>query len=158
SGVGLTLQGIAAPAHVLVISPSATSPLLTSGEPAVDRYFFRTVGVVRHGEALAMVLFSGRPPPGAPAGAPPLCKRAYVVEDAGAVPEGYRDAFTEVFQKLGGCVVGHTTIPGEVASSYADTIALIRAARPDCTLVVALQTTLALLREAKPAFASDVEL
>lgn len=145
SDVSLLIQSIAAPAKVLVISPSATSPVLSTNEPPTDRYFFRTIGVTRRGEALAMGLFSG----------PPMCKRTLIVDDGSTFAKGYSDAYTEVFQKLGGCVVGRTTVPGTAVSSYAEQVNAIKDARPDCTLLVMLEVSLDFLREVKPALLAD---
>lgn len=148
SGVSLTIQGIAAPAHVLTISPSATSPLLSSNEPAIDRYFFRTTGVTRRGEALAQGLFTG-------SGATPLCRSVVVVDDDGTFAQGYRDAYTEVFQKLGGCVTGHAIVPGDAVSSYDAQIGTLIDKKPDCVLLATLEVTLEFLRQAKARLASD---
>ncbi len=148
SGVSLTIQGIAAPAHVLTISPSATSPLLSTNEPATDRYFFRTIGVTRRGEALAQGLFSG-------AGVPPMCGSVVLIDDDSAFAQGYRDAYTEVFQKLGGCITGHAIVPGDAVSSYDAQIATIIAKKPDCVVLATLEVTLEFLRQAKAALAND---
>jgi ABC-type branched-subunit amino acid transport system substrate-binding protein len=148
SGVSLTLQEIAAPLHVLVISPSATSPLLSTNEPEHDRYFFRTTGVTRRGEALAQGLFTR-------AGTTPLCKTTVLVDDDSTFAQGYRDAYTEVFTKLGGCVIGRAGVPGDVVSSYAEQIAVIQQKKPDCAVLVTLDATLEFYRQAKETLTKE---
>jgi ABC-type branched-subunit amino acid transport system substrate-binding protein len=148
SGVSLTLQEIAAPLHVLVISPSATSPVLSTNEKAHDRYFFRTTGVTRRGEALAQGLFTR-------SGDTPLCQSTVMIDDDSTFAQGYRDAYAEVFAKLGGCIVGRAVVPGDTVSSYAAQIAVIQDKKPDCALLVTLEATLEVYRQAKDTLTKD---
>ena len=127
SSVALLMQQIASPAKVLNISAEATSPLLSTAEPPVDRYFFRTTATSRHGEALAAALFSR-------SGNPPLCKTTFVIDDGSAFGQAYRDAYRETFTKGGGCVVAQVTVPSSVQSSYASVISQLVAVKPDCLL------------------------
>ena len=123
SGVSLTLQGIAAPLHVLVISPSATS-----GSPRARAVHPRR----RH-----------------------ACKTTVLVDDGSTFAQGYRDAYTEVFTKLGGCVVGRAAVPGDVVSSYAEQIAVVQQKKPDCAVLVTLDATLEFYRQAKETLTKD---
>jgi branched-chain amino acid transport system substrate-binding protein len=149
SSVALLMQQNASPAHVLNISSEATSPLLSSGEPAIDRYFFRTTATSRHGEALAMALFSRE-------NAPLMCNTTFLVEDGSAFAQGYRDAYKETFTKLGGCLIGDETVPSSVQPSYASVVSKIVAAKPDCLLfAVFADVGAAFIREAKSTFAAD---
>jgi ABC-type branched-subunit amino acid transport system substrate-binding protein len=149
SSVALVMQQVASPAKVLNISSEATSPALSSAEPPIDRYFFRTTATARHGEALAQAIFSR-------SGSPPLCKNTFIVDDDSAFARGYRDAYRETFTKLGGCLIDGAIVSSSVQQSYADVIAKIQAATPDCLLLALFSdVAAAFIREAKATLAAD---
>jgi ABC-type branched-subunit amino acid transport system substrate-binding protein len=131
SNVALRMQAKASPLRVLSISPMATSPVLSTNEPATDRYFFRTMGITRRGEALAQALYTS----GFPAG-PRLCQRTMIVDSDSAFSRGYRTAYEEAFKKLGGCIGPTTIVPDAVQSQYIEEAAKIIANAPDCLLLV----------------------
>ncbi len=115
---------------MLLISAGATTPALTTAQPAKDRYFFRTVpSGVLHGKVLAALAFRG------PGGNRPCTNIASVFED-GTYGTPYHEQMKATFAKLGGSVSVELPIPKDKKASYQTEVAAIIKAHPGCVALV----------------------
>jgi neutral amino acid transport system substrate-binding protein len=151
SAGALALQEVTFPERVLTVSPLAGSPLLSTAQPEIDRYFFRTIATMRTGSGAA-VSMSGPDE----AGGAPKCDDMVIVRSDDATGAGYDAAVSELFSKLGGCIVEKIVVPTAKQVDYEDAIAKLLAARPDCAhLAVFPDAGAEIVREFNAAVALD---
>jgi ABC-type branched-subunit amino acid transport system substrate-binding protein len=131
STTALELQPLAAERRLVLISPGATSPDLSTNEPETDRYFFRTTGTPRTGEAIALARFAREK-----VGNAPRCSSVFIFGSTNAYAVGYEPAFREVYGKLGGCIADAVVVSPTVAASYESERARLRESKADCALLL----------------------
>ncbi len=124
----LAMQPLLNDRRIVAISPGATAPEL--GGTVAERFFFRTVGTPRHGEALAMALYAKK------AEAGPRCDKAVLLQADGAYFKGYAAGFEETYGKLGGCITGKIPLPVTVQASYAGILDEVETSGATCALVM----------------------
>lgn len=127
SGQALATQESTFAAQVLEISPTAGAPELSTVQPAVDRFFFRTISSVRSGSGAAIAMFAWLRG----------CDRMAILHTDDAIGLGYRDAVEELFEKQGGCVVARVSYPTEELVEYDEQVGELVAAAPGCATIVA---------------------
>lgn len=131
-----TIAGLAVtdPAHVLMLSPTASTPELSG---RVD-YFFRV--------AQALVLpreFARR------IGADRRLQRISVIydKDNRAYSEGYLRAFLDAYQSRGDMSVAHVSFSSKAKPDFTPLVAQLRASRPDGLLIIASDIDTALIAQ-----------
>jgi branched-chain amino acid transport system substrate-binding protein len=124
-------------AKVLLISPSASTPTLTTAQPKTDRYFFRTTAShALQARALARLARQGVPPPGGSAGPKRVCGSAAVIYADDAYGQPIAQIFAEAFAAQGGVVAQSIGVPTMPRSSYADEARRVVEAGVDCQVLV----------------------
>jgi len=127
SGQVLATQERTFAAQVLQVSPTAGAPELSTVQPAVDRYLFRTISSVRSGSGAAIAMFAFLRG----------CDQMAILHTDDAIGLGYLDAVEELFEKQGGCVVARVSYPVDELVEYDTEVAELVAAAPGCATVVA---------------------
>jgi len=121
----------------LLISAGATTPSLSTTQPAADRYFFRTVPTgLLHGNALARLAWVG-PPEGAAAPEHFDCRNMAVVYVDNSYGAPFSEQLQASFRARGGTIAGSPiAIETEVRASYDTEVQQIIASKPDCVSMV----------------------
>jgi neutral amino acid transport system substrate-binding protein len=145
--------------HVLMISMSATSPELTTFEPAHDRYFFRTTPPDDL-QGKAVVTFALRGPPGSTGGAPdagppgdggaeggvvdsgpkPLnqfCTKMALVNIDNSYGTAMGDVIAQHYPTKGGTITTRIKVATKVAASYTNEVNQLIASNPECMAIIA---------------------
>jgi branched-chain amino acid transport system substrate-binding protein len=147
------LNNLYASHMILEISPSATSPLLTTDQPMTNRFFFRTAPADDfQGKAVALLMHDGVMPladAGAPSGGGDGgdagggsgligggCNNAYLVNGDDDYGNGLMAVVSATFTGKGGIVLGHDTVSTTLAPSYANEAQKVVGATPDCLVLV----------------------
>ncbi len=145
------LNNLYASHMIIEISPSATSPLLTTDQPMTNRFFFRTAPADDfQGKAVALLMHDGVMPIG-DAGAPSTgdsgdaggparigggCNNAYLVNGDDEYGNGLMNVVAASFMSKGGTVLGHDKVSTTLAPSYSTETQTVVAAAPDCLVLV----------------------
>ncbi|MDB4941376.1 MAG: Branched-chain amino acid transporter, amino acid-binding protein [Labilithrix sp.] len=138
-------QGIYAAAHILQISPSATSTDLSTIQPASDRWLYRTTPADDF-QGAAVLLFAQRTPRGlvdggAPAvdgGPPATCTKLAVVNVDNAYGNSMADVIEQNFPKrVGQPLVARQKVSVNLVDSYADVVAKLMPLQPECLALIA---------------------
>lgn len=166
SGQATEGQNQAKAAFFPLISPSASTPITTAAEPALERFFFRTAP--SHGlqaKAIAIRLFRGLgPKPVGDAGAGDggtgtgtgTCRKIAIVNQDDAYGNPIAQGITDTMKGLGGEVVATIKVPATLAASYDTEAGQVVAAKPDCQVVVTFPAVGATyMRAFKKAVAAD---
>ena len=134
---GQTMAGLKVtnPVHVVMISPTATSPEL-SGQ---DDYFFRIVySLMDRAHALAQHIYQGRH----------ITRVAGIYDtDNTAYSKAYLEAFTDKYQSLGGKLVAQVTFSSKAQPDFAPLVTQLRASNPDGLLIIAADIDTALIAQ-----------
>ena len=137
-------QKLAADRHVIMISPSATSPDLTTIQPSHDRYFFRTTPPDDlQGKAVALFALRG-PPRGALDGGvdagsvgTAFCQRMALVY----IDNSYGNAMANVIASFmpthGGTITTKLVVPVKVADNYKNEVDQVIKSNPQCQALIA---------------------
>jgi branched-chain amino acid transport system substrate-binding protein len=164
SGGCLAVDKLYAMNNIVEISPSATSPALTTDQPMTSRFFFRTAPADDfQGKAVAKLMYDGvqpiammdggAPPPvdaggsgdaagGADAAIPPSnligggCRKAYLVNGDDGYGNGLMSVVASTFMTKGGTVLGQDKVSTTLAPSYTMEVQKVVAANPDCLVLV----------------------
>ena len=151
SAGALAVAEVTFPKQVLTVSPLAGSPLLSTAQPDDDRYFFRTIATMRTGSGAAVSMYAREE-----VALAPRCQTMAIVYSDDATGVAYDSAVTELFGKLGGCVVERIMVPTPKQVEYERTVARLLAARPDCAHLAAFASGAAeIVRELNAAIALD---
>jgi branched-chain amino acid transport system substrate-binding protein len=151
SSQALATQSITFAAQIVQISPTAGALELSSAQPARERYFFRTVSTARAGSAVAIALFARTGPARGK-----ICQRMAILHTDDAIGVAYRDAVSEHFGALGGCVTGTVSYPSTELVSYDEQVTALVAQRPDCATIVAFpEAGVEIIGETKKRIAKD---
>lgn len=129
-------------ASLVTITSGAGANVLSTGQPLLDRWFFRTMSSVERGSATALVSFAREGPPG---GAP--CDTLVTVHSDDAIGEAYRDAMAIRFPEVGGVVLDPIAVPPGEQLDYVDAVDALIAAKPDCAVLAVVPTVGAALLE-----------
>jgi branched-chain amino acid transport system substrate-binding protein len=134
---GQTIAGLAVtnPAHIVMLSPTATTPEL-SGQ---DDYFFRVAySLVDRAYVLAQHIYQGR-----------TITRVAVIYDTdnAAYSRAYLDAFAGKYQSLGGKLVAEADFSSKAQPDFAPLVAQLRASNPDGLLIIAADIDTALIAQ-----------
>jgi ABC-type branched-subunit amino acid transport system substrate-binding protein len=128
---------------IIDISPSATSPDLTSIQPARDRYLFRTTPPDDlQGKAVVLLATQGAAAAAGDAGAPDggavggACRRMGIVHIDNAYGNAMTQVIADFFPTKGGQVIFDIPVPVQVAADYKQQVAQVMAARPDCMALI----------------------
>jgi neutral amino acid transport system substrate-binding protein len=139
SGQVAAVQDIFFKAKVLEISATATSPDLSTAQPAGDRYFFRTVppdGL--QGDAVIRLAVLGPSGIAADAGGPVVCKKMALFY----YTNSYGMAMAAVIKRDfptksgGGSIVADVMVGTAVRSDYNAEVKTIVDAKPDCLATI----------------------
>jgi ABC-type branched-subunit amino acid transport system substrate-binding protein len=169
SGEVQNVQDLTYQARVVEITATATSTLLSTDQPAPDRYLFRTAPPdYLQGHAIVQFLRSGIPPSTVDAGqaadggdAGPLggtCRTIYIVYGNDAYGTDLESAVDTDFPSLdaGTVVLGTYPVPTTLQTSYADAVNQVVAVHPDCLVLIAYSDVgPEFLRELGVAMAAD---
>jgi branched-chain amino acid transport system substrate-binding protein len=118
------------------ITASATSPELTTIQPARDRFLFRTAPPDNlQAKALARLATSGFP--SATATARRTCQRLAIAYIDNAYGTGLASAVGREFLNGGGVIVATTVLPTNVQKHYSHEANEVTAGRPDCAVIIA---------------------
>jgi branched-chain amino acid transport system substrate-binding protein len=132
-----TIAGLAVtnPAHVVMLSPTATTPEL-SGQ---DDYFFRVVySLVDRAHALAQHVYQNRN----------ITRIAAIYDtDNTAYSKAFLDAFADEYQSLGGKLAGEAEFSSKAQPDFAPLVAELRASNPDGLLIIAADIDTALIAQ-----------
>jgi branched-chain amino acid transport system substrate-binding protein len=129
---GLTVTN---PAHVVMLSPTATTPELSG----LDDFFFRlSYSLVDRAHALAQRIYQGR-----------NITRVAVIYDTDntAYSKAYLQAFADKYQSLGGQLVAEVNFSSKAQPDFAPSIAQLRASNPDGLLIIAADIDTALIAQ-----------
>ncbi len=132
-----TIAGLAVtnPAHVVMLSPTATTPELSD----LDDYFFRVgYSLADRAQALAQRVYQGR-----------HIARVGVIYDTDntSYSRAYRDAFVSKYQSLGGELVAGVDFASKAQSDFAPLMVQLRAGNPDGLLIIAADIDTALIAQ-----------
>ncbi|MEM9189863.1 MAG: ABC transporter substrate-binding protein [Myxococcota bacterium] len=122
------------PLQTVVVAPSATTPELSSSQPARDRYAFRTAVPVGLGEAAAAVRFTTDVL---------SCGRIVFVREGNmsAFGNGYDAEYTRLLAAAGQCLALRIVVPENTKPSYPDTIQRLIEEQPDCIVMLTSNRT-----------------
>jgi ABC-type branched-subunit amino acid transport system substrate-binding protein len=137
-------QKLAADKHVIMISPSATSPDLTTIQPSHDRYFFRTTPPDDlQGKAVALFALRGPPPAGLDGGidagtvGTAFCQKMAIVN----IDNSYGNAMAKVIATFlaahGGTITTSVVVPVKVADNYKSEVDQVIRSNPQCQALIA---------------------
>jgi branched-chain amino acid transport system substrate-binding protein len=134
---GQTIAGLAVtnPAHIVMLSPTASTPELSGQED----YFFRVAySLTDRAGALAQRIYQGR-----------NITRIAVIYDADntAYSQSFRDAFADKYQSLGGQLVAETDFSSKAQPDFAPLVTQLRASNSDGLLVIASDIDTALIAQ-----------
>lgn len=141
-------QKILADAHIVQISPSATSTTLTDIQSTDDRWLFRTTPADDF-QGAAVMLFAQKTPNGlgkdagasggtsAEGGAPSSCTKLAIVDIDNAYGNAMAKVIVDNFPKKGGTIVVRKSVAVELAATYQDIAAQITALSPECLALIA---------------------
>jgi len=126
-----SVAGLSFQRKIIELSATATSPDLTTFQPARDRYFFRTVPNDNL-QGKAAGIFASRGPGGSGA-----CHHLAIVHNDDAYGNPFAAATTAEFKALGGAAAAVTdiSIPSDVKASYSTDLAKLPPVT-DCLLMV----------------------
>jgi branched-chain amino acid transport system substrate-binding protein len=169
-------QAILAGAHVIQISPSATSVDLTNIQPAEDRWLFRTTPADDFQGAAVMLLADKTPkglsldggtvtpPPSGDGGAdggaaaPLTCSKLALVNIDNAYGNSMGDVIEQYFpKKPGKQIIIRKKVAVELAASYKDVASEVLATGPECLALISYDDVAAqFVRDVKndPAYAA----
>jgi branched-chain amino acid transport system substrate-binding protein len=155
SGECLAVDKLFAAKKIVEISPSATSPALTTDQPMTDRYFFRTAPADDfQGKAVAKLIYDGVQnlsvsDAGAPSGdaggdgGTPSnmigggCRNAYLVNGDDGYGNGLMQVVHDTFLGHSDAkVLGWDKVSTSLAPDYKTETATVVAAKPDCLVLV----------------------
>jgi ABC-type branched-subunit amino acid transport system substrate-binding protein len=129
---------------VIQISPSASSPDLTTIQSAADRYLFRTTPPDDlQGKAVVLLALQGASGGGGDAGAGDggtagaACRRMALVHIDNAYGNAMAQVVSDFFPTRGGQIVLDLNVPVQVAADYKAQVAQILTARPECMALIA---------------------
>ena len=159
-------QLIAKAAGFPLISPSASTPVTTNAEPALNRFFFRTApSHALQAKAIAIRLFKGFGPAPAPTdagagdgGAPASgsCRKVAIVNQDDAYGNPIAAGIKETMTALGGDAPVVIKVPITASANYDAEAAQVVAAKADCQVIVAFPAVGAVyMRSFKKAIATD---
>jgi neutral amino acid transport system substrate-binding protein len=129
--------------QVIHISPSATSPDLTTIQPPEERFFFRTTPADDvQGRALVVLATRGLasgPDAGTPDGGAGAngCRRMALVHIDNAYGNGMAQVVTSFMPSRGGSIVLDLAVPVQASAQYKNEITQVMNARPDCMTLIA---------------------
>ena len=151
-------QKIYADAHIVQISPSATSTDLATIQPATDRWLFRTTPADDF-QAAAVMLFAQRTPrglsdagfPQTGGGLPVSCSKLALVNVDNSSGNSMADVIESNWPKrVGQPIVTRQRVSVTLTASYADVVRAVLAANPQCLALIAYDDVAAeLARELK---------
>jgi branched-chain amino acid transport system substrate-binding protein len=134
---GQTIAGLAVtnPAHVVMLSPTATTPELSG----LDDFFFRIAySLVDRAGAIAQRIYQGR-----------NITRVAVIYDTDntAYSKAFLKAFAGKYQSLGGKLVAEADFSSKAQPDFATLVAQVRASNPDGLLIIAADIDTALIAQ-----------
>jgi branched-chain amino acid transport system substrate-binding protein len=134
---GQTMAGLAVtnPAHIVMLSPTVTTPEL-SGQ---DDYFFRVAySLDERARALAQRIYRDR-----------NITQVAVIHDTdnAAYSKAYQDAFADKYQSLGGKLVAETNFSSKVQPDFTPLVAELHASNPGGLLIIAPDIDTALIAQ-----------
>lgn len=134
---GQTIAGLAVtnPAHVVMLSPTATSPELSG----LDDYFFRvTYSLADRAYTLAQRVYQGRN----------ITRLAVIYDDDNAAySRSYREAFVDKYQLLGGKLTAEAAFSSKAQPDFTPLLAQLRVNSPDGLLIIASDIDTALIAQ-----------
>jgi ABC-type branched-subunit amino acid transport system substrate-binding protein len=133
---------------IIQITPSATSPALTTIQTPSDRFLFRTTpNDDVQGKVLVIVATAGASGSPSDAGAGDGggdagasaggCKRMAIVHIDNAYGNGMAQVISATMPSRGGQIVLDIAVPVQAAAQYKNEIAQVMNARPDCMALIA---------------------
>ncbi len=138
-------QKLAADKHVIMISPSATSPDLSTIQPSHDRYFFRTTPPDDlQGKAVALFALKGPPRTGGTDGGvdggtvgTSFCTKMAMVY----IDNSYGNAMSKVvgdyLRGKGGTITANVKVPVKRADNYKAEVDQVIKSTPQCQALIA---------------------
>jgi len=157
SAQALAVQGSLDAHHIVQVSATATSPLLTTAQPQHDRYFFRTVAPDDlQGRAIAKLAHDGAlATSGARFGGG--CAKASIVNGDDAYGNALGTVAHDAFlANAGTSIVSADKVATAVAANYTVLAQKVVAAKPDCLLLLAYSDVGSVfMRDLKAAIAAD---
>ena len=159
SGQATEGQNQAKAAGFPLISPSASTPVTTLGEPANDRFFFRTApSHALQAKAIAIRLFKGIPLGAGGDGGVNVasCRKLAIITQDDAYGNPIANGITETMKALGGEPPIVIKVPSAPAAAYEAQVAQLIAAKPDCQVIASFPAVgTVYMRSFKKVIASD---
>jgi branched-chain amino acid transport system substrate-binding protein len=126
----VAVHQMAMDAKIALISPSASTPVMTTAQPAKDRYFFRTAAShALQAQALAIRAFRGT-------SGTTACKKVALIQADDAYGNPIGAGFTEKLTKLGGTVVLTLKVPTTGRANYDAEAQSVATAGADCQVLI----------------------
>jgi neutral amino acid transport system substrate-binding protein len=139
-------QKLAFDRHVIQLSPSATSPDLTTIQPVHDRYFFRTTPPDDlQGKAVALFALKGPPRTGGPTdagadggtGGGVFCSKMAIVYIDNAYGKAMSGVIASYFPSKGGTITTSISVPVKRADNYKAEVDQVIKSAPQCQALIA---------------------
>lgn len=134
---GQTIAGLAVtnPAHMVMLSPTASTPELSG----LEDYFFRLAySLVDRARALAQHIYQGRE----------ITRLAVIYDtDNIAYSRAYMDAFADAYHALGGELVADAAFSSQAQPDFAPLVAQLHASSPSGLLIIASDIDTALIAQ-----------